>query len=108
MNYNRRKLLKIRREGQALEIDLGHRAFIVRRRYEALSALNDFLIALWFLIGSFFFLSASLELRGTWLFILGSAQLMIKPLLKLISILHLGRIDISSPGKKRKKRVSEF
>ncbi|MFL3649753.1 MAG: YrhK family protein [Pseudoalteromonas sp.] len=63
----------------------------IQRRYEALGAFNDFLIAVWFLIGSFFFLNDSLIESGTWLFIVGSAQLLIKPVLKLIS---QGRVDL--------------
>ncbi|UTW01571.1 YrhK family protein [Marinomonas rhizomae] len=48
------------------------------------------MIAVWFLIGSFFFLNDSLVESGTWLFVVGSAQLIIKPLIKLISLVHVG------------------
>lgn len=71
--------------------DLDQRHIIIQRRYEALGAINDFLIALWFLIGSFFFLTSSLVESGTWLFVVGSAQLFIKPTLKLISLVHVSR-----------------
>lgn len=64
---------------------------ILQHRYEMLSALNDLLIAIWFLVGSFFFLSDSLVEKGTWLFILGSAQLFIKPTIKLAGIMHIKR-----------------
>ncbi|SIS80524.1 YrhK family protein [Neptunomonas antarctica] len=64
----------------------------IQRRYEVLGAINDFLIAMWFLIGSFFFLTASLVESGTWLFVVGSAQLLIKPTLKLISLVHVSRV----------------
>jgi len=30
---------------------------------------------------------------GSWLFIVGSAQLLIKPLIKLSSLIHLGKIQ---------------
>ena len=56
---------------------------------------NDLLIAICFLIGSFFFLSNSLEERGTWLFIVGSIQLLIKPLLKLASLIHVRHVYFS-------------
>lgn len=75
-----------------LEIDIGSDHIVIQRRYEAAGAVNDLLIAIWFLIGSFFFLNESLTYSGTWLFILGSAQLMIKPLIKLTGLLHIGRI----------------
>lgn len=75
-----------------LDIDIGKRHIVIQRRYEALGALNDLLIAVWFLIGSFFFLTQSLVDSGTWLFIVGSAQLIIKPIIKLASLVHVGRV----------------
>ncbi len=75
-----------------LELDLGREHIVIQRRYEAIGAINDLLIAVWFLIGSFFFLSNSLVERGTWLFIAGSAQLLIKPALKLASLIHVSRV----------------
>ncbi|WP_165723007.1 MULTISPECIES: YrhK family protein [unclassified Pseudoalteromonas] len=67
-------------------LDLGQEHITIQRRYEALGAFNDFLI------GSFFFLNDSLIESGTWLFIAGSAQLLIKPVLKLISLVHVSRV----------------
>ncbi len=75
-----------------LDIDIGKQHIVIQRRYEALGAFNDLLIAVWFLIGSFFFLSQSLVDSGTWLFIVGSAQLIIKPIIKLTSLVHVGRV----------------
>ncbi len=74
-----------------LDVDLGKQHIVIQRRYEALGAFNDLLIAVWFLVGSFFFLNDSLVESGTWLFIVGSAQLIIKPLIKLTSLIHVGR-----------------
>ena len=79
-------------DSRSLELDLGREHIVVQRRYEAAGALNDLLIAVWFLIGSFFFLSNSLVERGTWLFIVGSAQLLIKPGLKLSSLIHVSYV----------------
>jgi hypothetical protein len=76
-----------------LNIDIGSRHIVVQRRYEAFGAFNDLLIAVWFLIGSFFFLNNALVDSGTWLFIVGSLQLLIKPLIKLTSLVHLGRLS---------------
>ncbi|MFA9394129.1 MAG: YrhK family protein [Halodesulfovibrio sp.] len=75
-----------------VEIELGQKHIIIQRRYEAVGAFNDLLIAIWFLIGSFFFLSSSLVTDGTWLFIAGSAQLLIKPCIKLTSLIHVNRV----------------
>ena len=79
-------------QNMELELDLGREHIIVHRRYEVVGAINDLLIAIWFLIGSFFFLSNSLVERGTWLFIVGSAQLLIKPALKLASLIHVRQV----------------
>jgi len=73
------------------DLDIGQRHIVIQRRYEALGALNDLFIAIWFLIGSFFFLNDALVESGTWLFIVGSAQLIIKPLLKLLSLIHVSK-----------------
>jgi len=79
-------------DSRKLELNLGREHIVVQRRYEAVGAINDLLIAVWFLIGSFFFLSNSLVERGTWLFIVGSAQLLIKPVLKLASLIHVSHV----------------
>ncbi|MDP5253440.1 MULTISPECIES: YrhK family protein [unclassified Vibrio] len=75
-----------------LEFDLGHEHFIIQQRYSFFSSVNDLLIAIWFLIGSFFFLSDQLVTSGTWLFIVGSAQLLIKPMINLAGLVHVRRI----------------
>ncbi len=74
------------------DLDLAHRHVVIQRRYEALGALNDLMIAVWFLIGSTFFLDKTLVESGTWLFIAGCIQLLIKPALKLSSLIHVGRV----------------
>ncbi|MCL1057759.1 YrhK family protein [Shewanella gelidimarina] len=79
-------------DGNQLTLNPVEKHVIIQRRYELLGAINDLLIAVWFLIGSFFFLTASLVESGTWLFIVGSAQLLIKPTLKLISLVHVSRV----------------
>lgn len=72
-----------------LDLDIGSEHIVIQRRYEVLGAFNDPLIAVWFLIGSFFFLSDSLVESGTWLFIAGSARLIIKLLIKLMSLIRV-------------------
>lgn len=79
-----------------LTIKMGHEEILIRRRYETLSIANDFMIAMWFLAGSVLFLYSDLVLEGTWLFILGSAQLAIRPTLRLAAHIHLQRIPGSN------------
>lgn len=93
----------IKHSGENVEIDFFKQEHIViQRRYEALGALNDFLIAIWFLVGSVMFLSNSLRETGTWLFILGSTQFLVKPAIKLISLIHVKRIYDACSDKARK------
>lgn len=77
---------------QDLTLRMGHEELTIRKRYETLSIANDFLIAVWFLLGSVFFLYPSLETPAVWMFILGSAQFMIRPTLRLAHQVHLKRI----------------
>ncbi|MEY8711354.1 hypothetical protein A9B99_11730 [Mangrovibacter phragmitis] len=71
------------------EIDFGAEHIIIKRRYRALGALNDLLIALWFLIGSIFFFYDALMTDGTWLFVVGSMQLMLRPAITLAELIHV-------------------
>lgn len=86
-----------------LELDFGQEHVVIQRRYDAIGALNDFFIAIWFLIGSCFFLYDSLMEAGTWLFIIGSAQFLAKPTIKLISLIHVKRVydsnNLTQPSK---------
>jgi len=78
-----------------LTVKVGHEELVIRRRYETLSILNDFLIAIWFLIGSFFFLNETLVTDGTWLFVIGSGQLLIRPTIRLAAHIHLQKLPSS-------------
>lgn len=75
-----------------LTLTFGHKQLIIRRRYEVLSILNDFFIALWFLVGSVLFLFPELETPAICLFILGSLQFFIRPTLRLAAHIHLRRL----------------
>lgn len=79
-----------------LAVRIGDHELVIRRRYELASILNDLMIGVWFLVGSFLFLSPTTTHSGTWLFILGSAQLLIRPLIRLTRQVHLRRI--ATPG----------
>ena len=83
-------------EHRPLVFVLGHRELVIRRRYEVLSIVNDILIAVWFTVGSFFFFSDALTYAGTWLFVVGSIELLIRPAIRLTRQLHLQRL----PGRR--------
>ncbi len=75
-----------------LTLHLGHEELVIRRRYETLSIANDFLIAVWFLVGSVLFLYPSMTKVAVWMFIIGSFQFLIRPTIRLIGHLHLQRV----------------
>lgn len=86
-----------RTDGRApLALRVGHEEVVVRRRYELLSTINDLMIGIWFAVGSILFFSQSTTETGTWLFLIGSVQLLIRPGIRLSRNLHLNRV--SDPG----------
>ncbi len=81
-----------KRHESPLLLTIGHEELIIRRRYETASIINDILIALWFIIGSLLFFSEATITAGTWLFLIGSVELAIRPAIRLSRHIHLRRI----------------
>ncbi|MEJ2655178.1 MAG: YrhK family protein [Acidihalobacter sp.] len=77
-------------------VTLGREQLVIHRRYETVSILNDFMVAFWFLVGSIMFLFPHWVETGSWLFVLGSAQLLIRPCIRLAHHIHLRRLPVSS------------
>ncbi|PCM43765.1 YrhK family protein [Marinobacter sp. ANT_B65] len=84
------------RTDNPLTFKLGHEELIIRRRYEVISIINDFFIAIWFLFGSILFLYPEYERVAVWMFIIGSFQFLIRPTVRLISHIHVKRIPASN------------
>lgn len=83
------------RMDRTLTITLGHEELVIRRRYEVLSILNDLMVALWFVAGSILFFSESTTTIGTWFFLIGSVQLLLRPVIRLTRRVHLQRVGHS-------------
>ncbi|MCF8029529.1 MAG: YrhK family protein [Desulfohalobiaceae bacterium] len=64
----------------------------IHERYEWLHILNDFLTAVFFIIGSIFFFSPQLSYYGVWLFLIGSCQMIIGPGIRIANKLHVRNI----------------
>ena len=77
---------------------VGREEVVVRRRYELASIVNDLLIGIWFAVGSILFFSPATTRAGTWLFLVGSIQLTIRPVIRLTRNLHLRRVGITPGG----------
>lgn len=75
-----------------LNVRIGREELVVRQRYEVVSIVNDILIACWFIIGSIMFFSPKYTEFGTWLFLLGSIELLIRPVIRLTRRVHLQRV----------------
>lgn len=77
---------------------IGDDELLIRKRYEVLSILNDILIALWFVLGSVLFFWESTTTWGTWLFLAGSIELAVRPVIRLSRHVHLRRYQPSMEG----------
>lgn len=75
-----------------LVIHVGREELVIKRRYEVASIANDALIALWFVTGSIMFFSERWTTAGTWCFLAGSIELLVRPAIRLTRHLHLQRV----------------
>lgn len=80
-----------------LTLRLGREELVIRRRYEVVSIANDILVALWFTAGSILFFSEATTTLGTWFFLVGSLELLIRPIIRLSRRLHLARMHPDGP-----------
>ncbi|RII92287.1 YrhK family protein [Clavibacter californiensis] len=85
-------------DSRSLSFTIGHEELVIRRKYEVASIVNDIMVAAWFVVGSVLFFSESTTTAGTWLFLIGSVQLMIRPLIRLRRRVHLTRLGSPAPG----------
>ncbi|UOR10859.1 YrhK family protein [Halobacillus amylolyticus] len=66
-----------------VDIKMGNHDLFVKKGYDMMYTINDFLLGMWFLIGSIFFYFESLKDWGVTLFVLGSVQMLIRPTIRL-------------------------
>ncbi|SFJ48159.1 YrhK-like protein [Halobacillus dabanensis] len=72
-----------------VDFHLGKHELFINKNYEMLYTINDFLLGIWFLVGSIFFYFEHLKHWGVTLFVLGSIQMLIRPTIRLIHNFHL-------------------
>lgn len=86
-------------DSTGLHLRIGPEELIIRQRYEIVSIANDILIAAWFIVGSVMFFSSGWTRLGTWFFLLGSIELLIRPVIRLFRLVHLQSIRAApEPG----------
>ncbi|ALE73747.1 hypothetical protein Ae168Ps1_0148c [Pseudonocardia sp. Ae168_Ps1] len=78
---------------RTITLTVGHAELVIRRRYELVSISNDVLIGIWFLIGSILFLHEATTYAGTWMFIAGSIEMLVRPVIRLSRRVHLQHIS---------------
>lgn len=74
-----------------LVLHIGREELTIRQRYEVVSILNDILIGGWFLVGSVLFFYPAENNLAIWLFVIGSVEMLIRPLIRLARRIHLQR-----------------
>ena len=84
-------------EGEAVTISLGNQEIVLRQRYELLSIINDIGIFLFFTVGSVAFYWHELFNLGVTLFVIGSAQLGIRPLIRFFRRVQLRSLTKGMP-----------
>ncbi|MDW5471670.1 YrhK family protein [Staphylococcus equorum] len=60
--------------------------------YKLLYQINDIMLALFFIVGSFLFFSESTTFYGTVLFVIGSFELLIRPIITIFRDIHIYKI----------------
>lgn len=90
----------INEEKNYLDFQMGTYEVSFNKKYRFLSLLNDFTLGLEFLIGSVLFLFESTQTAGTILFIIGSAQLLARPIIKIIHAFYFSR-NSSKPNNQK-------
>ncbi|WP_028648619.1 YrhK family protein [Nocardiopsis sp. CNT312] len=75
-----------------MDVRIGRHELVVRLRYEAASICNDLLLGVWFVVGSVMFFSAAWTTTGTWCFLIGSVQMLVRPAIRLSRLVHVRRI----------------
>lgn len=90
-----------------LDFHIRHHEIVIASRYEFLYTINDILIALWFIIGSFMFFNENTTYMGTWFFVVGSFELLIRPMIQIIKEFHLRKISPHSSKQETLNSLTE-
>ena len=84
-------------EGSAITLQLGNEEIVLRQRYELLSILNEIGIFIFFTVGSVAFYWHELFNLGVTLFVIGSVQLGIRPLIRFFRRVQLRKLTKGMP-----------
>ncbi|WP_158773031.1 YrhK family protein [Cobetia sp. L2A1] len=80
-----------------LTLRLGREELIIHHRYELTGIINELVLGILFTVGSVCFFWEQWMTVGVWLFVIGSVQLTLKPVIHLLRRMHLKRLPQSAP-----------
>lgn len=87
---------KVKRNKEYVELKVGQYALFFNRNYHLIYLTNEIMLGIWFVVGSVFFLWETTKTAGIILFIIGSLQLLIRPLLKIFHSMTLKKEEKST------------
>ena|SRR5690625_1420095 len=76
-----------------IHIRLGRRTLVLNHRYELVSILNDIFIGIFFAVGSVLFYFSELQNWAITMFVLGSIDFLLRPVIRLAR-----RLNVVYPG----------
>ncbi|MEF3329444.1 YrhK family protein [Oceanobacillus sp. M60] len=80
------------KSNQELDLHVSRVELKVTSIYKLLYQLNDLILGLVFLTGSFLFFSDNTMFAGTVLFVIGSIQMLVRPIISIIHDFHLSKV----------------
>jgi hypothetical protein len=83
--------------GAPATLQLGDQEIVLRQRFEMASIANEFLVAVCFTVGSVAFFREELFYLGVTLFVVGSALIGVRPLIRFVRRIQLTRITRGTP-----------
>ncbi|GEK58466.1 hypothetical protein CHL76_07680 [Marinococcus halophilus] len=89
--------------GKNIDLVFGGYELRITKVYQLIYHINDLLLALIFLIGSFLFFSEATTFYGTWLFVIGSLQMFIRPIIAMTHQIHVGKVRKQRKENARKR-----
>ncbi|QQK81239.1 YrhK family protein [Salicibibacter cibi] len=87
---------------EELDLHLKHAQQRITAFYKFLYQINDLLLGLVFLTGSFLFFNDDTMFAGTVLFVIGSLQMLIRPIVSIVHDIHIKKVRKNhiNPGMK--------
>ncbi|ARF15951.1 YrhK family protein [Sporosarcina ureae] len=92
---------KLTSNHQEYEVKLGKHVIFFNKNYRYIFIINELVLGIIFIVGSVFFFFETLKTAGIILFVVGSAQLFIRPVLKILHATTLRKISQSSQSQEK-------